>query len=621
MKADRGSSFERLRGNLGEVWRRLRRVAAILWQSAPRLALVTPLLVMIEVAAAIALLFLTKSLIDMLAADAAAQAQVPAAVTLIVLVGICGALFLTARSLAAFAREAQGLAVAERIDFMIHTQAIEVDYGFYESPRYHDTLMRARQAGKQRPAQVVNNLVLLTKNGVLAVAGLIVIAMLSGVLLLIVLVFVALALAVRLHHTGALYRWRVRRTQLERRAAYLDWLLTSDHHAKELRTNGLGERFRGEHRDLRSTVRREQLDLTWRRTRLELAVGVVATLAFAGCLLTLILRIGAGEGSLGDLVLYVFLFQRAQNLGQEVVQQLSRLYEDHLYLGHLFAFLDMPRASTSASVRGPAQASSGSTPSGPAMNEGRGFAFEDVSFRYPGTRSEVLSGVSLRIEPGRFIALVGANGSGKTSLVKLLCRLYEPTRGRITYDGLDVRCIPLGDYRRLVSLIFQDYARYAASLGDNIAFGDPSMASDPERIEAVGRLAGVDEFAARLAKGYASPLTRLFDDGVELSVGQWQKVALARAFYRRSELIVMDEPTSALDPTAEAELFDTFHASLGARSALVVSHRLSTVRQADTIYVLDRGALVEHGAHHELIASPNVYARMFALQGRHFAPH
>jgi ATP-binding cassette subfamily B protein len=483
---------------------------------------------------------------------------------------------------------------------------VRADLAFFESPRYFDTLQRARAAGSQRPAQVVSNLLMLGKN-VLLLAGVVVLmGSINWLLLGILALVIVPALMVRLYFTRHLYEWRRRRTQMERQASYLDWLMTSDAHAKEIRLGQLGDLLQQRYRELRARVRDEQLRIGGQRTRYELAVAALATLAFFGALGYLALLTAQGRNSVGDLALFLVIFQRAQTMGQEVVQQLSQLYEDQLYLGLLFEFMDIQPVLGDPAVPAPLPAATAD-----------GLRVQGVGFRYPGTDRDVLRNISLHIPEGRVVALVGANGSGKTSLIKLMCRLYDPTQGRITLDGQDIRSFAQDDYRRCLSVIFQDYARYAASVRENIRLGDVRLPEDSPRVADAATRSGADAFIKSLAQGYDTPLSRMFDGGAELSHGQWQKVALARAFVADSRIIVLDEPTSALDPMAEYELFKDFRSIIGQRSALVISHRLSTIRQADYIYVLDDGEIREAGTHDELMARQGTYAGLFDRQA-HF---
>jgi ATP-binding cassette subfamily B protein len=243
---------------------------------------------------------------------------------------------------------------------------------------------------------------------------------------------------------------------------------------------------------------------------------------------------------------------------------------------------------------------------------------DHVSFRYPGSSRPSLDDVSLSLGPGEHIALVGENGSGKTTLVKLLCRLYDPTGGSIALDGRDLRELASVDLRRAISVVFQDYARYQLTARENIWFGDVRAAPDEGRIEGAAARSGAHPIITRLPKGYDTFLGKWFEDGEELSIGEWQKVALARAFLRETPIIVLDEPTSALDAKAELDFYQKFRTIARGRMAVIISHRFSTVRMADRIYVLDKGRLIESGTHDELVRRAGHYAELFAAQARYY---
>jgi ATP-binding cassette subfamily B protein len=246
----------------------------------------------------------------------------------------------------------------------------------------------------------------------------------------------------------------------------------------------------------------------------------------------------------------------------------------------------------------------------------RGLEFDHVTFRYPGTDVDVLKDVSFHLRPGEHLALVGENGSGKTTLVKLLCRLYDPTEGAVRIDGVDVREFGLRDLRREFGVVFQDFAKYQLSARDNIWMGNVTLPHDTPRVIEAAQRTGADAVIRSLPRGYDTMLGRQFADGVDLSIGQWQKLAIARAFMRDSQLLVLDEPTAALDPLAEAEVFEHFQTLAQDRTTLLISHRLSTVRHADRILVMVDGSIAEAGAHDSLLARAGVYAQLFETQAR-----
>src|SRR6056297_3518393 len=602
----RNPNLKKVLGPLGTV----RRVLPILWASARCWSIVAGVLLLLEITFGLLSLYLVKTLVDVMTTALASDDPgdgIESVLWQVAAFGGATLAFLIVRGLANLAREIQGMAVADYMDQMIHKRAINCDLSFYESPSYFDTLQRARAYGAQRPAQVTSNILLLAKNLVMLAAVIFLLASISWMLLPILAFAIVPPLLVRTHFTRVLYEWRRRRTPMERRAGYLDWLMTSDIHAKELRLNQLGNYLQGLYSELRNQLRNENFEINKRRTRLEILVGAVATVVFFLALAYLALETAAGRNSVGDLVLFLLIFQRAQSMGQEVVNQISRFYEDHLYLGMLFEFLEIRPSLVSPSE-----------PRSLPEQLSQGIALENVSFTYPGCKEEVLHDISLVIPRGKVIALVGANGSGKTSLIKLLARLYDPTEGRIVVDGQDARTFDLEEYRRMFSVIFQDFSRYADTVRENIRFGDIRLPPDAPDVEDAARRAGADDFIGRLPFGYDTLLSRMFEEGQEISVGEWQKIALARAFMNRSRIIILDEPTSALDPNAEFELFENFKERIGGRSAVIISHRLSTIRMADYIYVLHGGRVAEEGTHDELVQQKGHYQRMFTRQARNY---
>ena len=582
-------------------------VLRLLRYSSRRLSLAVGAVTLVEAGFAILGLWLIKALIDALSQAETVEAEAGRIFALLGATGIATLAALVAQSFGNLLRKQQGMLVADYVDREIHDRAITVDLGFYESPAYFDSLQRARQAGTQRPAQMVATTLLLAKAIVFLIA---VLAMLGGIewrLLPILLLAVLSALVVRLYFTRQLYDWQRRRVQLERRASYLDWLLTSDIHAKELRLHALGDFFREAYSKLRREIRGEQLRIERSKAIAEVGVAIVSASVFVGAIAWLVLQTMAGTFSLGDLVLFVLLFRRAEQGGRDTVNALSRLYDDQLYLGQLFSFLEVQPQLTSPARPAPIPES---------LDEG--LRMEGVGFSYPEAEAPALDGIDLYLPPGKLVALVGENGSGKTTLIKLLTRLYDPDEGRITLDGTDIRQFDPVAYRQLFSVIFQDFAKYAATANENIWYGDAAHSLDPARTRDAGLRSGADSFLAALPRGYDTPLSRIFDDGRELSIGQWQRVALARAFLPDTRFLVMDEPTSAVDPAAEMELFDTLRKRIDGRGALIISHRLSTIRHVDYTYVLENGRIVEHGQHDQLVGSGGRYADLFGRQAAYF---
>ncbi|OJA05993.1 ABC transporter ATP-binding protein [Halomonas sp. QHL1] len=588
----------------------LMRILSISWKSSHKWTLLSTFFIALEIISGLGVLYLLKKMVDVVTivlAEPEAAENVDSVLYYVVLTGLATLVYVVSRALAGFSRETQGMMVADYVDNLVQETAISVDLAFYESPLYYDTLERARQSGSQRPAQVASNLMLLSKNALMLAAIVVLIATINWFLLPIILFAIVPALIARIYFTRILYEWQRRRTQMERRAGYLDWLMTSDIHAKELRLNQLGKYLRHKYKNIRDDIRGEKLAISRKRTTVESIVAVVASAIFFTSLGYLAWNTAQGENSVGDLVLFLLIFQRAQTMGQELVQQLSKLYEDHLYMGMLFEFMDMrytvPRSSEPVKI---------------LQSEQTDLKLENVSFAYPGTHKNVIKNVNMEIKPGQIVALVGANGSGKTSLIKLMTRLYDPTEGSVQINGIDAKDCDVDEYRQLFSVIFQDYSHYAESVHENIRFGHINGKDAVHTVPRAAENAGAAAFIEELDDKYDTLLTRLFDNGKELSVGQWQKIALARAFMLKSNIVILDEPTSAMDPVAESELFENFRERINHRSALVISHRLSTIRLADYIYVMDNGEIKESGTHESLFEHEGIYHDLFSRQAKYY---
>jgi ATP-binding cassette subfamily B protein len=575
----------------GRGWTALQIVLMILQSAIPLLAL-----------------YLMKEIVDVVAAGVSGQGVDPGRLTMLVaLAGGVAILGAALRSLSTLVTEIQSLRLSDHVQEILHVKSVELDLEFYESAEYHDALHRAQVEAPVRPARIVSSFVQMGQAGLslIAVMGLL---LTFHWLLLVALLGAAIpGLFVKTRFSNRMYAWTRKRTTLERLSRYMNFLLTSIESAKEIRIFGLGEVFRSRHRGLRRQVIDERLRLVTRRTMFELLAQAVAVGAVFGSMLVIARRAIGGAISVGDVVMYFGAFQRAQDYFRDVLTALASLYENNLFLADFQRFLELRPV-----VVDPSRPTTFPHP------VRTGIEFDGVGFRYPGTSRDVLSDVNFRIRPGEHVAIVGENGSGKTTLVKLLCRLYDPTVGTVRIDGIDVRDLRIADLRDHLAVVFQDYAKFHLSARDNIWVGNIALPPDSPAIAEAARRTGADEVIRALPDGYDTMLGRQFENGVELSVGQWQKLALARAFLRQTPFIVLDEPTAALDPRAEAAVFDQFHALAKDRTAIFISHRLSTVRHADRIFVMVNGHIAESGDHEALVERAGVYASLFETQARHY---
>jgi ATP-binding cassette subfamily B protein len=404
-------------------------------------------------------------------------------------------------------------------------------------------------------------------------------------------------------HAERAFRAVSRRAPEARLLNYLETLLTGNDTIKEIKLFGLGGPLLERYQKLFTQFYLEDRAIAEKRTWAGLGWGMVSNLVYYGSYAWIVLRTVAGLITLGDMTMFLAIFRQSQSSIRSLLDSLNRLYESNLYLDNLMTYLKLkPLLVTPVN---------GLTAPAPIR---RGIEFRQVSFRYPGSDVYVLRDINLHIHPGERIALVGLNGAGKTTLIKLLTRLYDPTEGQVLLDGVDLREYDLPSLHQRFGVIFQDYVRYQFTVRENIGFGQVDALDDLARIRDAAERGGASPIIEDMPNGYDTMLGRRWEKGRELSGGQWQKIALARAFMRKAEVLVLDEPTSALDAEAEYEVFRRFGDLVEGRIAVLISHRFSTVRMADRIVVLSAGKILELGSHAELIELDGAYARLFNLQ-------
>ena len=495
---------------------------------------------------------------------------------------------------------------ADRFTLHISTRVMEhassLDLAAYEDPHFYDKLERARAQATDR-LNMIQAMGRILQQMVTAASLSVSIFLFSPWLLLILIACVIPAFLGESHFAFLGYSLNLRQTPVRRQLDYLRVLAASKEGAKELKLFGLGRFFTGQFSELSVGIYQQNVALARRRLLAASVLSMLSTIGYYGAFALVVYKTGTGELTVGMLTFLAGAIAGASTNIQTIFSLFSSIADQSLFLTALFDFFKVQPQIRSKPDAIPAPR--------PIR---QGFEFVNVSFSYPGRSRRVLDGLNLRVEPGERIALIGENGQGKTTIVKLLTRLYDPTEGKILLDGVDLRDYNMEDLCSQIGVIFQDFMRYEMSASSNIAVGRIEDFPNRVKIEVAAEKSLAHAVIQKLPLRYDQMLGRRFEGGVDLSGGEWQKLALARAYLRDAQLVILDEPTSSLDARSEAEVFQRFAELTNSKMALLISHRFSTVRMADRILVLEDGKIAEQGNHKNLVAAGGLYSGMFNLQ-------
>ncbi|MFN8572288.1 MAG: ABC transporter ATP-binding protein [Gemmatimonadaceae bacterium] len=614
------------RPTLRERWNALKyvpKLVRLVWETHRGLTLTMGALRLVRAFVPVASLYIGKLIIDgVVAAQRAGTGWRPVLHLVLLEIAIVVLGELLARA-AMLSEALLGDLFSNRVSVRLMEHAATLDLAMFEDPAFYDHLERARR-------QTVGRIGLIAQ--LLGIGeGLVTLLTLSAALLafspwlmLLLLVTILPSFVSETRFAAMQYSLTFRWTPQRRQLDYLRYVGASDETAKEVQLFGLAPWLIERYRRLSQQWYDENRDLALRKAFVSSGLSLISTAGYYLAYLIIIARTVAGSISLGSLTFLAASFARGRDLLQGLLAAAGGIYDASLYLRDLFVFFEMkPTIATKPGAR-PAPR--------PIQS---GFVFENVGFKYPGSDRWAVRHVSFAMRPGERIALVGENGAGKTTLTKLLARLYDPSEGRILLDGVDLRDYDLASLRQAIGVIFQDFVRYDMRFDENVGVGGideaqayldgESLATHsaapngaPPPLPDALRIAADKSLAAsllpRLSLGWRQMLGRRFDEGIELSGGEWQKVALARAYMREAQVLILDEPTAALDARAEYDVFLRFSELMAGRTAMIISHRFSTVRMADRILVLQNGELVEDGTHDELVASHGLYAELFGMQ-------
>jgi ATP-binding cassette subfamily B protein len=498
-------------------------------------------------------------------------------------------------------RTIQSERIQDHIARLVHEKSMSADMSFFEMSAFYDHLHRARTDAANRPLALLESSGTVLQNGITLIAMAAVLLpyglWLPPALLVSTLpAFYVVIRASRRYHT-----WWNDSTLTRRRIGYFETLLTEPFHAGELRLFDLGAHFRTGYQTLRTQFRNERLALLKAQYRSRLGAELVALAVSGAAMLWMFYQALLHLVTLGDLALFFQAFQRGQGLIKTLLGNLGQIYTNSLYVGNLFDFLALESKVVDAPDAIPA-------PDGLQS----GINFRNVTFRYPGRSSPSLANFTAFFPAGKVTAIVGENGAGKTTLLKLLSRFYDPESGHVELDGIDVRRMSLVSLRKMITFMFQVPVNYQFTVRENVAFGNLEAAAEDGRLERAVWNAGADDIIRRLPKGFDSMLGRWFPEGTELSGGEWQRIALARAFMRQAQIILLDEPTSSMDSWAETDWYQRLRRYADNRTVILVTHRLTTAMRADLIHVMKTGQVTESGNHEQLLARGGLYAESWS---------
>ncbi len=554
--------------------------------------------------------YLIKLVIDETSIAMASADKAQAFQKVLWLVVITGLVFLlnnVAEAVEEYIRKTREQLFFDHIYEKIQDKTAAIDLEYFEDDKYYDLFSRALENAPIRPLNVVNHTISVLQNSLaLLTLGGLLLTLHPAVFLVLLAATVPLGL-VKLYFTGRLYDVYKRNTRNERRIWDINDVLTREPFAIEVRLFRLKAFFSQLFRTIRTGIRHSYLSIYKQRMLFETAAQIIAAFAVFGAFGFISYQAVYGVLTIGALTMYLVAIQKGVGLFNNIFHNLSNLYEDSLYVVYLDRFLKIkPRTQKAYHPKGfptPLQ---------------QGISFRQVSFRYPGSKRNALEDINMDIPAGKTVALVGPNGAGKTTLIKLLCRFYDPEQGEILADGISLKEMSHQEVRENISALFQDFAHYNFTAEENIRFGDNGRETSHSRVVEAAKKAEIHEDIQALPRGYDTVLGKIYNDSEELSIGQWQKMGLARAFYKDSQIVILDEPTAAMDPDAEHQIFSMFKKAMENKTAILVSHRFSTVQMADYIYVMDKERIVEEGTHQELLAKQGLYYRMFTKQAMYY---
>ena len=588
--------------------RSVARSFGLLWQVGPGRSLLVGVATLVDALLPAAIAWVAKRLVDAVVAESMHDGIFWLSVE-------CGLVVLKSvlYHIDDFVRSWLGARLGIHVHERILRKTLDMRAEHFEDSAFTDKLARAVKEAGSRPLHLVTHSLDLLRESVKLLSYVVLLWIFSPWLVLAVLVGTTPQFIAQAWSAAKMFRVQMARTLEERRADYLKEVLTREAFIKEVKLFSLGKFLLNRQLGLQETFFGQDRKVLRRTIGALFGTRLLATLAFYACYAYVVVEAVQKNITLGDMTMLIMVVRGSQESFEAALNNAAKVYESHLYMSNLFEYLELPSDEPFEELR--AELVQQTEPKHQAKDQAPSLRFEKVSFNYPGVKEPALKEIDFKIAPGETLALVGPNGAGKTTLIKLLTRLYDPSEGQILLDGLDISAMSPGTLRKRIGVIFQDFAQFHLSAKENIGVGWVPSMDKADEIQRAAEQGAADDFIEKLDEGFDTMLGRYYG-GAQLSIGQWQRVALARAFMRHSDVLILDEPTAALDAQNEAALFERLSMLRSGRTAILITHRFSTVRFADRIVVLDQGRLVEQGTHLELMEAKGLYARMFSIQAK-----
>ncbi len=583
----------------------LQKAVNLVWKSSSKWTAINALLTFLQSFLPVTIIYLMKIIIDNVTLAIMTQDKqlaINKLLTIIIITAIVYFIQAIVNSYISLVREHQNKQVNAYMNSLIHNKSIELEIEYYENSKYQDLFHRASQEATYRPVKIVNGIFQFLQSTISIILLTILLLTLHWGIAIVLIIASLPEYFIRIRFAKKVFELQQSQTHDERKLFYYHRILTGEPFAKEIRIFNLGNWFIKRFQDLNEILRNKKIKIIRKKANSEVFVHIFTVLAVFSTFAYISLQTIEGYLTIGAMVMYFMAFQKGIGSLKEMLYSVSNLYEDNLFISNLNEFLKLQPSTNGNSdclkFPNPLEI---------------GIKLENISFKYPNTDRRVLNQINLFIPKGKTVAIVGENGSGKTTLVKLICGLYQPTSGKIFFDDISSDNIVKENLMSNISVVFQDYVLFNMTAKENILFGDINKPCNEQNMKIAAQNSGIDSVLSKLPKGYDTTLGKLFENSEELSIGEWQKMALAKAFYRESPIVILDEPTSSLDTKTEHELYRNFRKIIKDKTSIIISHRFTTVKMADLIVVLDKENVAEQGTHEELIEKNGIYAGFYKM--------